>query len=72
MEGKLQTKKVTSDYVHRDTNGKRDKYSECIWDSNAELRDKVTTYLVQNYDYYSFCDSCIGSKDDLFATAKGI
>lgn len=72
MEGTLQTKKVTSDYVHRGTNEKRGNDSECIWNSNAELRDKVSTYLVQNSDYYSFCDSCIGSKDDLFATVKEV
>jgi hypothetical protein len=51
-------------YTFRATNKPRDVQKECIW-KDLILRDALRTYLVQNVEYYNFCDSCIGSDDDL-------
>ena len=69
MNDILQMKKLQSVYIQTETNVVRNKTAECVWGEDStsmELRDKITAYLIQNYDYYSFCDSCIGSERDLF------
>ena len=66
MSEYLQSKRIVDEYVHRSTNDKRNKSDECIWKASMEFKYEVTAYLVQHYDYYSFCDSCIGSENDLF------
>ena len=61
----LQAKKYEPDpYVHRATNEKHEKEAECIWESN-DVKEKVTKILLENYDYYEFCDECLGSEKDL-------
>ena len=67
MSEYLQSKRIVDGYVHRSTNDKRNKSDECIWEAYMEFKDEVTAHLVQHYDYYSFCDSCIGSGNDLFS-----
>ena len=68
MNDILQMKKLQSVYVQTETNTARNKSAECVWGSGlTELRENIIAYLMQKYDYYSFCDSCIGSKRDLFA-----
>ena len=47
------------------TNRPRDLEKECIW-KNKKLQEKVIAYLKEKYDYYSFCDQCLGSSQDLF------
>lgn len=66
MRDVLQTKKITADYIHRDTNKKRNKTNECIW-KNERVKAYTTGFLTNKTDYYSYCDSCIGSNMDLFA-----
>lgn len=67
MGRRLQRKRIppANEYIQRDTNKPRNKAKECIW-QDKELRAKVHKYLVENVDHYSFCDQCMGSKDDLF------
>lgn len=64
MATKLQRKRIESEYVFRATNKDRAKEQECIW-GDADLQAAVRTYLLSNYDYYGFCDTCIGSKSEL-------
>lgn len=69
MNDILQMKKLQSVYIQTETNVVRNKSAECVWGEDStsmELRDNITAYLIQKYDYYSFCDSCIGSERDLF------
>ena len=60
----LQKRRFTAGYIHRATNAPRDKSNECLR-KNATLMKTVKDNLIENYEYYKFCDSCIGSPDDL-------
>lgn len=60
----LQRKRLPNEYVSRKTNRPRNRSAECIW-SNAEKREELKEFLIQNVDYYGFCEKCIGSSDDL-------
>jgi len=42
----------------------RNKTAECIWD-RPDLMEKAKQYLLDNVSYYQFCDTCIGSDDDI-------
>jgi hypothetical protein len=65
MKSILQERKYEPEkYISRHTNEDRDKEHECIW-SKPELLEKTRNYLVKNVPYYSFCDACLGSEDDL-------
>jgi len=67
MSTRLQRKRIPPEpYVHVATNQDRNKSKECLWKSPA-LQEEVRTFLIENVEYYNFCDSCIGSKDDIFA-----
>jgi len=61
---KLQTKNITAPYVFRSTNGPRDKTKECIW-KHPQLMNKVKMHVVKNYDYFKYCDECIGTASDI-------
>ena len=61
----LDSKAIISEYVMRDTNKKRNKTNECVWTDPA-IQTEIKHFLKENYDYYSFCDTCLGSQDDLF------
>ena len=61
----LDSKKITSEYVIRDTNKKRNNADECVW-MDPQIRTEIEHFMKNNYDYYSFCDSCLGSEGDLF------
>jgi hypothetical protein len=65
MGERLQRKRIQSQYVHRESNPPRNKTNECVW--NSHVYEAVEAYLVENYDYYRFCNRCIGSEDDLLA-----
>lgn len=69
MDERLQPRRLVSEYVQRETNKKRDKDRECIW-SNEPLKERVLNLLLENYDYYKFCDRCIGSDQDITLKAK--
>lgn len=55
---------VSTPYIKRDTNSRRNKTNECIWRNN-DLLSKAKAYLIDNYEYYQFCDSCLGTPDDI-------
>jgi len=63
----LQKKRRTAEFHVRSTNEPRRKYEECLW-GNSSNRKLVEAYLISNYEYYKFCDKCMGSKDDLFTS----
>ena len=64
MSLRLQRKRIENDYLHRDTNRPRKKSRECIW-NNTELTSKVQQIMVEEYDYYKFCDECMVSSNNL-------
>lgn len=69
MDERLQRRKVTMDYVHRLTDRPRNKQAECLLkDSYKQLKAFLHKLLVENYDYYQFCDQCMGSENDMFAS----
>ena len=51
-------------YIKRETNDPRNKAQECIWNNPAVL-EKVDKYLLDTVPYYQFCDSCMGSKNEI-------
>jgi len=55
---------ASDSYVQRETNSPRDKDSECIW-KRPDLLEKTRKYLIENVDYYGFCNKCLGSEDEL-------
>mmetsp|Transcript_33585 Transcript_33585/g.77473 ORF Transcript_33585/g.77473 Transcript_33585/m.77473 type:complete len:247 (+) Transcript_33585:604-1344(+) len=62
---RLQRKSFESKYVHRNTNPRRKRDRECVWKDDS-YREKIKKYLMRHESgYFKFCDSCIGSKDDL-------
>lgn len=65
MEKFLDSKAITSEYVMRDTNRKRNRTNECVWTDPA-IQTEIKHFMKENYDYYSFCNTCLGSQDDLF------
>jgi hypothetical protein len=64
MAKRLERKKIEREYVFVPTNKDRVKSQECIWDNN-HVQEAVRAYLVASYDYYKFCDTCIGSAKEL-------
>jgi hypothetical protein len=67
MRRHLQPKRIgfTEKYIHGDTNKKRNKDEECIWKDDSlqtQLRE-----VLNSLPYYQFCQTCLGSKDDLLA-----
>lgn len=67
----LQRRRVQVTYNLRPTNKARSKSRECLRDpAHEELRGALGRFLVQEYDYYGFCNDCIGSSNDLFSTQQ--
>ena len=64
MSNFLQAKRFTADYVHRATNAPRDRPNECLL-KKAALMKFVKDSLIEKYDYYKFCHSCVGTPSDL-------
>jgi len=65
MSNNLQHKRFESlPYFSRDSNKVRNKKNECIWKSPG-IEEKVREYLITKYDYYMFCDLCIGGENDI-------
>jgi hypothetical protein len=64
MDQILQRKRIEVDYVFRATNRDRKKNNECIW-TNSEVANRTLAILLQSYDYYRWCDQCLGSENDL-------
>lgn len=70
MAKELQERRfVAEPYIKRETNRPRNKASECIW-GRQDLIEKAREYLIENVEYYQFCDECIGSEDDLIIASN--
>ena len=54
---------VSHPYVQWETNRKRNKTNECIW-RDESLANRTRDLLMQ-YEYYEFCDKCMGSGDEI-------
>lgn len=66
MDGHLQRKKKTISYVFRKTNKDRTKAKECIW-RHPTLMKRVKQYMISHFDYYSFCETCLNSSNNLLS-----
>ena len=64
---KLQRRRIVAPYAFRSTNTPRDKDKECVW-KDPGLMKVLKEHLIETYDYYKYCDTCIGSKDDITST----
>jgi hypothetical protein len=38
--------------------------NECIW-NNLDLKNSLEMYLYSRFDYFRYCNSCIGSQEEL-------
>jgi hypothetical protein len=70
MSEKLQRRRIEAEYYHRETNQPRQKENECIWKKPPGFRRAIERYLIQKYDYYDFCQRCMGSSNDLLAASS--
>ena len=61
----LQRKRVESKYFEIATNRPRDKEHECIWKQPQEFKDQVHQILLDSFYYYSFCNACVGSENEI-------
>jgi len=65
MADKLQPRRLESaPFVKRETNRPRNKTNECIW-GRPDLFEKTNAYLLENVPYYQFCDTCMGSENEI-------
>ncbi len=65
LNEKLENRRYEAEaYVRRETNDPRDKESECIW-KRPDLLEKTRTYLINNIDYYGFCNKCLGTENEI-------
>ena len=65
MADKLQPRRLeSSPFVKRETNRPRNKTNECIWE-RPDLLEKTNAYLLENVPYYQFCDTCMGSENEI-------
>ena len=55
---------ASDEYVQRETNDPRNRDSECIW-KRPDLLEKTRKYLIENVDYYRFCDRCLGTENEI-------
>lgn len=55
---------VSEPYINRETNDPRNKEKECIW-YNPVVKEKVNKFLLENVQYYQFCDKCMGSENEI-------
>ena len=65
MSDKLQPRRLESTpFVKRETNRPRNKTNEYIWE-RPDLLEKTNAYLLENVPYYEFCDTCMGSENEI-------
>lgn len=67
MGQRLQRRRIEDDFFFRRSNLNRRKDQECVW-NRPDVQKVIETHLLETYDYYKFCDKCLGSEQDLFAT----
>ena len=63
MSKLLQRRKVTHEYKFKSMNRDRDRSTECLW-NNTVIQEKVLQ-LMREKEYYKWCESCLGSENDL-------
>ena len=68
MDRKLQRRRIVAEYTFRPTNKKRDRNAECLWKDLA-LMAEVRKQLLANFDYYQYCESCLGTANDITSPA---
>ncbi|KAL7548608.1 hypothetical protein ACHAWF_011880 [Thalassiosira exigua] len=65
MSQRLQPRRlVSSPYVPRESNKGRNKDEECIWYDEVAF-ERANRHLLETYDYYKFCNACMGSQNEL-------
>jgi len=64
---KLERKKIEGEYTFRASNKPRNASQECIW-KHIKVQEIIKSYLIESYDYYAFCNECIGSDDDVLSS----
>jgi len=65
MSDFLQERRNRVDHVHRDTNVPRNRTIECLH-SNETAAAAVREILKEQFDYYRFCNDCLGSTKALY------
>ena len=64
MGERLQKRRIISEpYIKRTTNDPRNKTNECLL-QRPDLMERTRNFLLR-VDYYKFCNSCIGSENDI-------
>jgi hypothetical protein len=66
MDARLQPRRTSEEYVFRESNRRRDKEKECLPKASQEFKQRVLDYMMNKYDYFQFCNSCMGGEQDLF------
>lgn len=65
MGNRLQPKRLSPVHTHRPFNDERRRDLECIWKMDDAFRQKIWWLLLEKYEYYQFCDSCMKSTNQL-------
>lgn len=65
MSDRLIRKRFETEYVFRESNKDRIKEEECIWSQPKDIQEEVKRILREKSEYFRFCDSCLGSDNDL-------
>jgi hypothetical protein len=64
----LERKRIETNYIPRSTNTPRNKTAECV--RNNETIAQRVLEILQTYDYYSWCQTCLGSENEILLSAK--
>jgi hypothetical protein len=56
---------VVTQPVNRETNKKRDKSVECIWNMTDSEKSRLVDAMKEQWDFYDFCEKCMGSENEL-------
>ena len=65
MDERLQKRRMVSEpYIERHSNKPRNDDEECLL-KDPELMKKTRKYLLDTVEYYQYCESCLGSENDL-------
>mmetsp|Transcript_2742 Transcript_2742/g.6203 ORF Transcript_2742/g.6203 Transcript_2742/m.6203 type:complete len:356 (-) Transcript_2742:222-1289(-) len=62
----LQRKRVENDFFYHDpATAPRNKEDECVWSAGEEYQMKTRMMMAEKYEYYQFCNECMGSENEL-------
>eukprot|EP00980_Cylindrotheca_fusiformis_P002048 scaffold451_cov121-Cylindrotheca_fusiformis.AAC.4 len=65
----LQERRFVVDHIERETNRKRHKERECLWNMTDVAKHHLIGELKVQWDLYDFCDKCMGSNNELLLPA---